>query len=288
MEIFFNRANRILDRLEGRLLHDKASVIFETDNAVCWQYSADNNRLNTVRHISDIGLDDLKCIDTQKQLLVSNTLQFINGLPANNALLWGPRGTGKSSLIKAILNHYRNDGLKLIEIQRDDLKKLAPICDLLYEKNDRFIIYCDDLSFEANDPGYKAIKVILDGSISQLPENALLYATSNRRHLIPENMSENLQSGMVDGELHLSEGIEEKLSLSERFGLWVSFQPFNQQQYLEIVDYWLTKLPGGVSSNTTETRQAALKWALQHGSRSGRCAQQFCRDWAGKTGMAKL
>jgi predicted AAA+ superfamily ATPase len=286
MEIFFKRANQILDRLEDRLNHDNSSVAFATGKTGCWRYSPDSNRLETVKHVSRITLDDLKCIERQKQQLISNTLQFIQGLPANNALLWGPRGTGKSSLIKAIFNRYHTDGLKLIEIQRDDLKRLMAVCDLLYEKKGRFLIFCDDLSFEADDPGYKAVKVMLDGSVNQLPDNVLLYATSNRRHLVPEHMSDNLQSGMEDGDLHLSESIEEKLSLSERFGLWVSFHPFNQDQYLEIVDYWLAQLMDG-RYNRDQSRQEALKWALLHGSRSGRSAQLFSRDYAGKARMAR-
>jgi uncharacterized protein len=288
MELFFQRATQLLDRLETVLPARVQAPEFDSDLSSCWHYSSAANRLETIKHISAIRLDDLKCIDRQKALLVTNTRQFLHGLPANNALLWGPRGTGKSSLIKALLNEYRQDGLKLIEIQAEDLNKLPRICDQLYEKNGRFIIFCDDLSFEANDPSYKAIKVILDGSTSQAPDNVLIYATSNRRHLLPENMSENLQSGIVDGELHLHESIEEKLALSERFGLWVAFHPFNQDQYLQIVDYWLAKQADYHDYNSKAVRSAALRWALQHGSRSGRSAQLFSRDWAGKTGLDKL
>lgn len=287
METFFARANQLLDRLEKLFGHEKNTCVrLEPGKDYCWRYSAQANRLEPVRHLSEIRLDDLKCIDRQKDLLVTNTLQFINGLPANNVLLWGPRGTGKSSLIKAVLNQYHNEGLRLIEVQRDDLIHLSAICDALYEQPGRFIIFCDDLSFEATDPGYKAIKVILDGSVNRLPDNTLIYATSNRRHLVPEYMQENLQSGLVDDELHLAEGIEEKLSLSERFGIWIAFHPFNQDQYLELVQHWLSKLNAKPAGLDETLRTAALRWALQHGSRSGRCALLFSRDWVGKTGLA--
>jgi uncharacterized protein len=287
MDSFFKRANQLLDRLEVQLGTARSpGLMLDPVQDYCWCYSADSRRLEPVRRLNNIRLDDLKCIDKQKQLLMTNTLQFINGLPANNVLLWGPRGTGKSSLIKALLNHYHTEGLRMIEVQRDDLGKLSTICDALYEQKGRYIIFCDDLSFEATDPGYKAIKVILDGSVNPLPENTLIYATSNRRHLVPEHMHENLESGLIDDELHLSEGIEEKLSLSERFGLWVAFHPFNQDQYLELVQYWLGKLLGEQFSLDETARKAALMWALQHGSRSGRSALLFSRDWAGKTGLA--
>lgn len=288
METFFKRANQLLDRLESHTSANKLAIDIDPSDTCCWCYSAEYNRLVPVKRLSPISLDDLKCIDKQKQLLVTNTLQFINGLPANNALLWGPKGTGKSSLIKALLNRYHPDGLSLIEIQRDDMGKLSAICDTLYDKKGRYLLFCDDLSFEANDPGYKAIKVLLDGSVNPLPENTLVYATSNRRHLMPEHMQDNLQSGILDGELHMSEAIEEKLSLSERFGLWVSFHPFNQEQYLELVEYWLGKLLNKKMKLDDNTSKAALKWALQHGSRSGRSALLFSRDLAGRTGLAGL
>lgn len=288
MELFFQRALQLLDRLDRSLPEHGILPAFDSESSICWRYSAAHNRLETVRHIAHIRLDDLMCIDRQKETLMTNTRQFLHGLPANNALLWGPRGTGKSSLIKALLNEYNQQGLKLIEIQAEDLHKLTHICDLLYEKPGRFIIFCDDLSFEANDPSYKAIKVILDGSASQAPDNVLIYATSNRRHLLPENMSENIQSEIVEGELHLHEGIEEKLALSERFGLWVAFHPFNQQQYLQIVDYWLAKQPDYNDYDKKIVRAAALRWALLHGSRSGRSALLFSKDWAGKSALDKL
>ena len=282
---FFKRAATLLDRLEhilpvnGRALHFDESVD-------CWRYDGGRHGPIPVRHASPVRFEDLQCIARQKDLIDRNTRQFLKGLPANHALLWGPRGTGKSSLIKAVFNRYRERGLKLIEVDRDHLGDLPLLCDALYDTPGRFLLFCDDLSFAADDPSYKAMKVIMDGSISQPPENVLLYATSNRRHLIPETMQENEQSRMVDGELHLSEAIEEKLSLSERFGLWLSFHPFKQEQYLEIVHYWLGALGATVmSEERADLDKAALKWALEHGSRSGRSANLFARDRAGRTGL---
>lgn len=286
-EKFFTRANEILDRLEG-ILPGNNKLDFNTKKANCWSYNSSNNKLDAITRHSEISLDDLLCIDNQKKQILLNTQQFINGLPANNVLLWGPRGTGKSSLIKALFNEYQPDGLKLIEIQRDDMKKLPEICDLLYDLKNRFILYCDDLSFEENDSGYKIIKVMLDGSIKQTPENVLIYATSNRRHLLPEKMQDNLESGFIDGELHYGDSVEEKLSLSERFGLWISFHSFNQEQYLSITKYWVKKHLNTKGTFTMEAQQAALQWALLHGSRSGRCAMLFAKDWAGKSGLSKL
>lgn len=280
---FFQRATVLLGRLEHCLPANGAGLRFDADGD-CWRYAA--RRAVPVRHASAVSLEDLQCVDRQKSLMERNTRQFLQGLPANHALLWGPRGTGKSSLIKAVFNRYRGDGLKLIEVDRDHLGDLPLICDALFDSPGRFVLYCDDLSFTAEDPSYKALKVVMDGSISEPPENVLIYATSNRRHLIPEYMQENRDSRMEDGELHLSESIEEKLSLSERFGLWLAFHPFRQEEYLAIVHYWLGRL--GVSAGETERRaldEAALKWALEHGSRSGRSANLFARDWAGRTGL---
>ena len=278
---FFKRANALLDRLEPLLPHTGQQQGLDDAPVLYWQKKAAGNRLAPVKHTSNIQLADLQNIERQKELLARNTLQFLNNLPANNALLWGPRGTGKSSLVKAVLNEFRSQGLRLIQVEREHLVDLPDICEQLYDSRDHFIIFCDDLSFDANDPSYKSLKVILDGSISSMPANVLIYATSNRRHLMPEYMSENRDSQIIDGELHLSETAEEKLSLSERFGLWLSFHPFNQDQYLAIVDYWLKKLDAPKGDEEI-TRKAALKWALEHGSRSGRSAWQFARDWTGQ------
>ncbi len=286
-EKFFIRANEILDRLEGYLPGNNR-LDFNTKSANCWSYNASSNKLEAIVRQTDISLDNLLCIDKQKHQLVQNTQQFLSEFPANNALLWGPRGTGKSSLIKALLNRFQGDGLRLIEIQRDDMKKLPEICDLVYDQPNKYILFCDDLSFEEHDHGYKIIKVMLDGSIKQTPDNVLIYATSNRRHLIPEKMQENLESEFIDGELHYGDTVEEKLSLSERFGLWIAFHPFNQEQYLSVIHHWLGKHMGTDTPLSDEQRQAALQWALEHSSRSGRCAMLFSRDWAGKTGLAQL
>jgi uncharacterized protein len=281
---FFSRANELLDK---HLPIDDDLLELNTATANRWRNDNGKARLQQVRQLSKIRLEDLKCLDRQKKIITQNTQQFINGLPANNVLLWGPRGTGKSSLIKAVLNEYADDGLRLIEVEREHLIDLPDISELLYQQEERFIIYCDDLSFESNDTSYKALKVILDGSVSDTADNILIYATSNRRHLMPEYMSENQQSQMIEGELHLNEAIEEKISLSERFGLWLSFHPFNQTQYLSIVDHWINKLD--VNNDDEEVmHKAALKWALEHGSRSGRVAWQFARDWVGKKQLAQL
>ena len=287
MDEFFSRAHELLDRLESRLPENDMKSSLNTATANRWCKDNGRTHLQEVKHLSQIRLQDLQCLDRQKDIITQNTRQFLHGLPANNVLLWGPRGTGKSSLIKAILNEYSDDGLRLIEVERHHLVDLPDIAELLYQQKGRFIIYCDDLSFESNDASYKALKVILDGSVSDTPDNILIYATSNRRHLMPEYMSENQQSQMIEGELHMSEAIEEKISLSERFGVWLSFHPFNQTQYLSIVNHWVQKLNAN-NKDTEVMQKAALKWALEHGSRSGRVAWQFARDWAGKKQLAQL
>ena len=278
---FFSKANSLLDRLEALLPAQSRRTGMDGSCALRWRHASNQSGLEPIRHISTVELDDLKCIDRQKAAIVQNTRQFIHQVPANNALLWGPRGTGKSSLIKAILNQFKGDGLRIVEVQRQYLVDLNDICTALEGSAGRFIIFCDDLSFEANDPSYKALKAVVDGSISTTPDNVLIYATSNRRHLVPEYQSENQQARMIEGELHLSETTEEKISLSERFGLWLAFHPFNQGQYLAIVDHWIAKMEAPVPDRST-LHQAALRWALEHGSRSGRTAWQFARDWTGR------
>ena len=278
---FFNRANLLIDKLESILPEYTGKDDLNNAPALRWRCKDRRSWLEPVTQLSDIRLEDLKCIDRQKQAIITNTQQFLHTYPANNVLLWGPRGTGKSSLIKAVLNHFRHNGLRLIEVERNHLLDLHDICDHIQGLDGRYIIYCDDLSFEANDPSYKALKVILDGSISTTPENVLIYATSNRRHLMPEYMSENREARIVEGELHLGETTEEKISLSERFGIWLSFHPFNQEQYINIVDYWVEKLYGNVADRDNMNK-LALRWALEHGSRSGRTAWQFARDWTGR------
>ena len=229
-----------------------------------------------------LGLNELKEIDGQKEKIQRNTEQFVKGLPANNVLLTGARGTGKSSLIKACLNAYAPQGLRLIEVDKDDLTDLPDIIDVVSERPEKYIIFCDDLSFEDGEPGYKALKSILDGSVAAATPNVLIYATSNRRHLLPEYMKENLTyTHTEDGEVHPGEGVEEKISLSERFGLWVSFYPFSQDEYLTIVAQWLTSF-GVKAAAIDAAKPEALIWALERGSRSGRVAYQFARDYAGK------
>jgi predicted AAA+ superfamily ATPase len=238
--------------------------------------------LEPVRHVATLGLNDLQEIDGQKEKIQRNTEQFVNGLPANNVLLTGARGTGKSSLIKACLNEYAPRGLRLIEVDKDDLTDLPDIIDMVSDQSEKFMIFCDDLSFEDGEPGYKALKSILDGSVAAATPNVLIYATSNRRHLLPEYMKENLTyTHTEDGEVHPGEGVEEKISLSERFGLWVSFYPFSQDEYLTIVAQWLASF--GVSAAAIDAaKPEALIWALERGSRSGRVGYQFARDYAGK------
>ena len=238
-------------------------------------------QLVAVVHPHRIRLSDLQDIDLQKARIDANTRQFLHGKPANNVLLTGARGTGKSSLIKALLNEYATQGLRLIEVDKDDLIDLPDIVELIAGRPERFILFCDDLSFESGEPGYKALKSVLDGSVSALPDNVLIYATSNRRHLMPEYFDENLDARHVDGEVHPGEATEEKISLSERFGLWLSFYPFTQDEYLAIVYHWLGEF--GVPAGEIEAaRSEALQWSLMRGSRSGRVAWQFARDYAGR------
>ncbi|MDH4149773.1 MAG: ATP-binding protein [Betaproteobacteria bacterium] len=281
------RADALLARLEQWLPVPAAPVDWDASIALRWRRkAAAQGVLEPILQVHRIDLRDLHGIDEQKQRVERNTCQFVDGHPANNVLLTGARGTGKSSLIKALLNKYAPRGLRLIEVEKRDLTDLPDIVELIHARKERYILYCDDLSFEADEPGYKALKVVLDGSVAAASENCLIYATSNRRHLMPEFMSENLEYQHVGEEIHPGETSEEKVSLSERFGLWVSFYPFDQDEYLEIVHVWLAhfKVPG---SKSAEVEHAALQWALARGSRSGRVAWQFARDWAGRTRLAR-
>jgi predicted AAA+ superfamily ATPase len=237
--------------------------------------------LQPVRHVHRIRLEDLKGIESQIRKVEQNTRQFLEGRPANNVLLTGARGTGKSSIVKGLLNKYWRRGLRLIEIEKSDLTQLPAVTDLVAGRPERFLLFCDDLSFRGAEEGYIALKVALDGSISTTSENLLIYATSNRRHLMPEYMQENLETRYVGEEIHPGETVEEKISLSERFGLWVSFYPFDQDEYLEIVAHWLRVL-GCPAKDAVGAREEALQWALARGSRSGRVAYQFARDWEGR------
>lgn len=245
-----------------------------------WRRRGARGFLQPVLHPHKVALADLTHIDAQKMAVVDNTKQFLAGFPANNVLLTGARGTGKSSLIKAVLTQFARRGLRLIEVDAHELIDLPDVIDLVYGRKERFIVFCDDLSFEAGDPGYKALKAVLDGSIASTSENVLVYATSNRRHLMPEYFSENAEARHHDGEIHEAEGVEEKISLSERFGLWLSFYPFDQEAYLDLVHHWIERL-GGRERNFSEVDREALRFALSRGSRSGRVAAQFARHWVG-------
>jgi predicted AAA+ superfamily ATPase len=283
LEKLIHRAEMLLARIESVL--PQALVQPDWESSIAFRYrkrSSGHSVLEPVKHISPMALDDLKEIDSQKEKIERNTLQFVEGKPANNVLLTGARGTGKSSLIRACLQRYAGQGLRLIEVDKADLTDLPDIVDVVASRPEKFLIYCDDLSFEEGESGYKALKSILDGSVAATASNVLIYATSNRRHLLPEYMKDNLSyTHTDDGEVHPGEVIEEKISLSERFGLWVSFYPFSQDEYLAIVAQWLSSL--GVKAQAIEASKAeALVWALERGSRSGRVAYQFARDYAGR------
>ena len=277
------RAEQLISRIEATLPQALAEPDWTA--SVAFRYrkrGSGRGTLEPVRHVGAMRLTDLKEIDAQKEKINSNTSQFVEGRLANNVLLTGARGTGKSSLIRACLHEYAGRGLRLIEVDKTDLVDLPDIVDLVADRAERFIVFCDDLSFEDGEPGYKALKSILDGSVAATTPNVLIYATSNRRHLLPEYMKENLSyTHTPDGEVHPGEVIEEKVSLSERFGLWVSFYPFTQEEYLTIVAQWLRSFGVSIESNQS-ARAEALVWALERGSRSGRVAYQFARDFAGK------
>jgi predicted AAA+ superfamily ATPase len=276
------RAEALLGRLEAVLPHPLTDPDWAASIAFRYRKRGGSGVIEPVRHVAPIRLSSLVEVEPQKERLLRNTQQFVDGFGANNVLLTGARGTGKSSLIKACLNEFADRGLRLIEVDKADLVDLPDIVDLVAERPERFIVFCDDLSFDEGEPGYKALKSILDGSVSQSSDNVLIYATSNRRHLLPEYMRENLTYQHTDdGEVHPGEGVEEKISLSERFGLWVSFYPFSQEEYLAIVAQWLRGYGVGAEA-IAAARQESLVWALERGSRSGRVAFQFARDYAGR------
>ena len=283
LEQLLDKVSQLVDRIETVLPQPLGAP--DWSQAVAWRYrkrSSGHGVLEPVRHVAAMSLDDLQEIDDQKEKMQRNIEQFVQGRPANNVLLTGARGTGKSSLIKACLNHFAPQGLRLIEVDKDDLTDLPDIIDVVAGRDEKFMVYCDDLSFEDGEPGYKALKSILDGSVAAATPNVLVCATSNRRHLLPEYMSENLTyKHTPDGEVHPGEGVEEKISLSERFGLWISFYPFSQDEYLTIASQWLGAL-GATAAQIEEARPAALLWALERGSRSGRVAYQFARDHMGR------
>lgn len=279
LEQFISRLEHLIDRVEA-VLPTQAPVPDWSASAFRWRAQANGvGYLQAVKHPHRVSLEALKNIDTQKASIVRNTAQFVAGREANNVLLTGARGTGKSTLIKAVWTEFAGQGLKIIEVDKTDLLHLADIVDLVGERTEKFIIFCDDLSFEEGEISYKALKSVLDGSIAAPTANMLFYATSNRRHLIPQKMRDNLDVSDEDGEVRPSDSIEEKVSLSERFGLWLSFYPFSQDDYLAAAKYWVNQL-GGQWDKQSET--AALLWHRTRGARSGRVAWQFARDFVGR------
>jgi predicted AAA+ superfamily ATPase len=279
------RAEQLISRIES-ILPQPLAAPADWNASIAWRYRRRNSGhgvLEPVKHVATMALDSLKEIDVQKEKIARNTQQFVEGKPANNVLLTGARGTGKSSLIRACLQAYAPQGLRLIEVDKAELVDLPDIVEVVSQRPEKFIVFSDDLSFDEGEPGYKALKSILDGSIAASTPNVLIYATSNRRHLLPEYMKENLSYRHTeDGEVHPGEVIEEKISLSERFGLWVSFYPFSQDEYLAIVGQWLSSF-GVDDAAIAAARPEALVWALERGSRSGRVAYQFARDYAGRS-----
>lgn len=285
LESLIDDARELTRRALG-VLPAPAQVDWAECPAAVWQAGALGAGFVAHDGLDDITLDDLLRIDDQKRQIDTNTRQFLAGLPANNVLLWGARGTGKSSLIHALLNRYRSDGLRLVEVSKTRLAALPEIVRRLRDEPYRFVLFCDDLSFEAEDASYKELKSALEGSVFKAAGNVLIYATSNRRHLVPEYATDNENVVVRQGELHESEAVEEKISLSDRFGLWLSFYPFRQDAYLEVVEHWVRRLArthGLELDWTEEVRAAALRWALARGVRSGRTAQHFARHWVGKT-----
>ena len=282
LDSLISRAEALLARLEAVLPHPPRAPDWSASVAFRYRKRGGSGVLEPVRHVATIRLEQLREVEPQKERLLRNTRQFVESVGANNVLLTGARGTGKSSLIKACLNDFADRGLRLIEVDKADLVDLPDIVDLVADRPERFIVFCDDLSFDEGEPGYKALKSILDGSVSQSSDNVLIYATSNRRHLLPEYMKENLSyQHLENGEVHPGEVIEEKISLSERFGLWVSFYPFSQDEYLAIVAQWLRGF-GVPDDAIAAARQESLVWALERGSRSGRVAFQFAKDYSGR------
>ncbi|ATR84216.1 AAA family ATPase [Pseudomonas sp. HLS-6] len=281
---FLERAEAVLARLEPLLPAPRPAIDWGHCLAARWQREGRSGFLLPLDVSLDMRLSDLIGIDQQREQLRRNTRQFLDGMPANHALLWGSRGTGKSSLVRALLAEYATAGLRLIEIERDHLADLPRVVEQLHKLPQRFVLFCDDLSFEAGESDYRVLKSVLDGSLEQAPDNVLLYATSNRRHLVPEKQSDNENWKMIDGELHPNEAVEDKIALSDRFGLWLSFYPFTQEHFLDVVEHWISQLAQAsdlvwVRDETLE--KAAIRWATGRGNRNGRCAYQFARYWVG-------
>ncbi len=284
LKLFLARAEQLMARVEPWLPPPRVALDWSACLAARWQHEPRGGYLLPLAVNLDISLDDLIGVDRQRELLSANTRQFVRGYPANHALLWGARGTGKSSLIRALLAAFAGEGLRLIEIERDHLADLPRLVEQLAGRPERFVVFCDDLSFEAGEGDYRVLKSVLDGSLERAPDNLLLYATSNRRHLVPERQSDNEHWQMVDGELHPNEAVEDKIALSDRFGLWLSFYPFSQPHYLNVVRHWIEVL-ARQAELAWEWDEAlaveAVRWATGRGNRNGRCAYQFARQWVG-------
>ncbi|MDR6679834.1 ATP-binding protein [Pseudomonas oryzihabitans] len=284
LEEFLLHARQVLERLEPLLPHRREPLDWQHCYAARWRREGHGGYLQPLDVNLELRLSDLLGIDRQREQLARNTRQFVAGLPANHTLLWGARGTGKSSLIRALLAEYAAQGLRLIEIERDDLADLPRVVEQIAGQAQRFVLFCDDLSFDAGSDDYRVLKSVLDGSLEQAPDNVVLYATSNRRHLVAERQSDNDNWEHVDGELHPSEAAEDKIALSDRFGLWLSFYPFTQDHYLSVVRHWCTTLAGksGLTLEwSEEADREAIRWASGRGNRNGRCAYQFARQWVG-------
>jgi len=281
---------RVLTAVEALLPRQAAKLDWATCHAANWRRTHFAGILDPVPSVEAIHLDDLIGIESQKQVLEENTSQFLAGLPANNALLWGTRGTGKSSVVRALLHAYADRGLRIIQVDKDDLVSLPAIGDAVKHEPYKFIVFSDDLSFESTDPSYKVLKSALDGAVYAMPENVLIYVTSNRRHLVAEYESDNRGAMMVEGEIHHGEAVEEKMSLSGRFGLWVAFHPFSQDLYVDVTRRWVEKLAAQVGATLEWTKEAAAEavlWSQKKGDRSGRIAYQFACDWVGRKLMER-
>ena len=284
LSAFLERAESVLARLDQLLPAVRPPLDWNHCLAARWQREGRSGFLLPLQVSLDLNLDDLIGVDRQREQLARNTRQFLDGLPANHALLWGARGTGKSSLVRALLAENAAAGLRLIEIERDHLADLPRVVEQLMRLPQRFVLFCDDLSFEAGEGDYRVLKSVLDGSLERAPENVLLYATSNRRHLVPEKQSDNENWQMVDGELHPNEAVEDKIALSDRFGLWLSFYPFTQEHFLDVVRHWIGSMAEQAGLQwqwSEELEKQAIRWASGRGNRNGRCAYQFARQWVG-------
>ena len=285
MNEFLQRANQVLQQIEPLLPKPTAAVDWDRVYAASWQRKGNSSFFRPIHLGADIQLADLLGVERQREQLLRNTQQFMQGFPANHALLWGARGTGKSSLVRALLAEYAPQGLRLIEVERNELADLPLIVESLAGLPQHFIVFCDDLSFEAGEGDYRILKSVLDGSLERAPDNVLLYATSNRRHLLPEQHSDNQNWQRGDGgELHPSEAVEDKIALSDRFGLWLSFYPFDQEHYLDVVKHWITHYAQPAQLNwqfSDALAKEAISWAQARGNRNGRCAAQFAKQWVG-------